>query len=67
MSLLALKNAVNSRAIACHARTPGLRKLPLPAVGIIIALIFANAIVWVAIGVLLVWLLRLLLDASTLI
>ena len=56
MSILALKNAVNSRVIACHKRTPGIRKLPFPAVGIIIALVSANAIVWLAVGILLVWL-----------
>lgn len=57
MGALALKKAVNSWVIACHRRTPGIRKLPCPAVGVIVALVFANAIVWVAVGILLVWLL----------
>ena len=57
MGLLELKNAVNSRVIDCHKRIPGVRKLPVPAVAIIIALVFVNAIVWVAVGILLVWLL----------
>ena len=54
MSLQHLKSSINKRAIACYARTPGLRKLPLPAVGIIVGLAFANALVWVAVGVVLV-------------
>ncbi|KAF6224896.1 hypothetical protein HO133_010090 [Letharia lupina] len=53
MGFPALKNGINRRAIACHGRIPGLRTLPFPAVGIIVGLVFANAIVWVAIGILL--------------
>lgn len=55
MGIQALKNGINRRAIACHRRVPGLRKLPFPAVGIIVGLVFANAVVWVAVGILLVW------------
>ena len=54
MPLQHLKNGINKRAIAYHARTPGLRKLPLPAVAIIVGLAFANGLVWVAVGVVLV-------------
>ena len=57
MGLLALKSAANNLAIACHGRTPGLRSLPFQAVGVIVGLVCANVIVWVAVGVLLVWLL----------
>ena len=55
MPLNHLKNGINKKANACHARTPGLRKLPLPAVGIIVGLAFANGLVWVAVGVVLVY------------
>lgn len=58
MGIVALKKAVTSRLIACHKLTPGVRKLPLPAVAIINALVFANAFVWVAVGILLVWPIR---------
>lgn len=58
MAFFALKKVVRSRLIACHRLTPGVRKLPLPAVAIVIALVFANAIVWVAVGILLVWPIR---------
>lgn len=37
-----------------HGKTPGLRRLPFGAVGIILALILINALVWVAAGVVLV-------------
>ena len=57
MGILALKKAVNSRLNTCHGRTPGVRKLPFPVVAIIVTLVIANVIVWVAVGILLVWLL----------
>ena len=50
-----LRKIVSSRAVAYHNRTPGLRKLPLPAIAIILAVALANAAAWVAIGVVLVW------------
>lgn len=53
MGLLKLNSAIHGRAVACHGRIPGLRKLPFPAVGIIIGLGLANALVWVAIGIVL--------------
>lgn len=54
MRILALKKSINRGAIACHGRIPGLRKLPFSAVGVIIGLVFTNAVVWVAVGILLV-------------
>ena len=55
MGLLALKRAVSNRLIAYHEHTPGLRKFPFAAVVIITVLVFANALIWVAVGILLVW------------
>ena len=37
-----------------HERTPGLRRFPLPAVAIILGLGLANALIWAAVGVILV-------------
>ena len=37
-----------------YGRIPGIRKLPLPAVGIICMLSLVNAITWAAVGVVLV-------------
>ena len=54
MAMLHLKDGINRQAIACHRRISGLRKLPLPAVGIIVGLAIANALVWVAVGIVLV-------------
>ena len=53
MGISALKHATQARAIAYHGRVPGLRKLPVPVVGIITALIIANALAWVAVGIVL--------------
>lgn len=53
VGLLKLKGSIRTRAIACHGRIPGLRKLPFPAVGIIVALILANVLVWVAVAIVL--------------
>lgn len=38
-----------------HGRAPGVRKLPLPAIGIMLLVAFVNALAWVAAGVILVW------------
>ena len=51
MGFFKLNDAFQKNAIAIHGRTPGLRKLPFSAVGIIVALIFANALAWVAVGI----------------
>lgn len=53
MGLPEVTKAVRTRAIACHGHIPGLRKLPFPAVGIIVGLIIANVLVWVAVAVVL--------------
>ncbi len=53
MGLPKLKVAIRTRAIACHGCIPGLRKLPFPAVGIIVALVLANTLVWVAVAIVL--------------
>lgn len=49
-----IRSGINLRAIMCHSRIPGLRKLPLPAVAIIVGLILVNALVWLAVGIVLV-------------
>lgn len=53
MGLPELGCAIHTRMIACHQRIPGLRKLPFPAVGIIVALILTNTLVWVAVAIVL--------------
>ncbi len=53
MGFLRLKDTVHNKAVSLHDRTPGLRKLPFPAVGIIVGLILANVLVWVAVGIVL--------------
>ncbi|KAF2456475.1 high-affinity nickel-transport protein-domain-containing protein [Lineolata rhizophorae] len=44
---------VSYKAALYHERVPGVRKLPFPAVAVIIALIAVNVIVWAAVGVIL--------------
>jgi hypothetical protein len=58
MALLHLKHCTSRRAAACHERIPGLNKLPLPAVSIIVGLVIANALVWIAVGTVLVQMLH---------
>ncbi|KAL2040396.1 hypothetical protein N7G274_006839 [Stereocaulon virgatum] len=53
MALLHLRHSTSRRAAACHGRIPGLSKLPLPAVGIIVGLVIANVLVWIATGIVL--------------
>lgn len=45
---------VQNKAHLYHERIPGVRKLPLAAIGIIVAVAFANALAWVATGIVLV-------------
>ena len=45
---------VGTKAVALHRRIPGLRKLPWPAVAIILTLAAVNAITWAAVGIVLV-------------
>ena len=49
-----MKQRLIARAASYHDRTPLLRKLPFPAVAIIVTLIFVNIAAWTAIGILLV-------------
>ena len=39
---------------SCHRRIPGVRRLPLPTVSIICGLSLINAIIWAAVGIVLV-------------
>jgi high-affinity nickel-transport protein len=45
---------VSAKATNTHERLPGLKKLPFPAVAIIVFLIIVNIAVWVAAGIVLV-------------
>lgn len=54
---MGLVAGIHGRAVDLHTRMPGLGKLPFPAVGIMVGLILANAMIWVAVGILLVGLL----------
>lgn len=49
-----LLRRVSSKAARYHKRVPGIRKLPLPAAGIILALVTVNVVVWAAVGIVLV-------------
>ena len=53
MGLREVKNTVHRNVVAIHTHTPGIRKLPFPAVSIIIALVIVNALAWVAMGIVL--------------
>lgn len=50
-----MRASIKDKAVVFHGRTPGLRELPLPLVIIIVGLVFINAAVWVAIGIVLVY------------
>jgi high-affinity nickel-transport protein len=45
---------LKSKASCLQKRVPGIRELPLPAVSIIVLLIFVNVAVWIAVGIVLV-------------
>lgn len=49
-----MKEALSKRAIEYHAKIPLIKKLPIAAVSIILAVAVANAVIWAAIGVVLV-------------
>ena len=49
-----LSRRLKLRAEKYHGDTPGLKKLPFGAVAIILALALVNALVWAAVGVVLV-------------
>lgn len=42
------------KATEYHSQTPYLRRLPFPAIAIIVTLIFVNLLVWAAVGIVLV-------------
>jgi nickel/cobalt transporter (NiCoT) family protein len=46
------------KATLYHGRLPGLKRLPLPAIGIIGALIVVNIVVWAVVGIVLVGLIH---------
>ena len=54
------RKALASKARSYHGRTPGVRELPLPAIAIILAVALVNALVWVAAGIISVWLMEML-------
>ncbi|OJD10785.1 hypothetical protein ACJ73_09698, partial [Blastomyces percursus] len=49
-----LKRSLLRKARRSHSRVPGLRKIPLPALGIILLVAVVNAVVWVAAGIVMV-------------
>lgn len=49
-----LKISLLRRAERSHRRLPGIRKIPLPAIGIILLIAAVNVVVWVVAGVVLV-------------
>ena len=50
----AITKSIRDHTVVLHSRTPGLRQLPLPAVAIIVGLLFANALAWAGVGIALV-------------
>lgn len=48
------KHSLLAKAERSHKKVPGLRKIPLPAIGIILLVALVNGLVWVVAGVLLV-------------
>lgn len=54
MTVFDLKNKIETKARLYHAKTPGLRKLPFPSIAIIATVALVNALVWIAVGVVIV-------------
>ncbi|KAL1964979.1 hypothetical protein VTN77DRAFT_6179 [Rasamsonia byssochlamydoides] len=48
-----LKKAFQRRAESTHGRLPGIRKIPLPAIGIILLIAVVNLVVWAVVGIVL--------------
>ncbi|PGH13079.1 hypothetical protein AJ80_06451 [Polytolypa hystricis UAMH7299] len=46
-----LKRSLLQKAERSHKKLPGLRKIPLPAIGIILLVAVVNGIVWIAAGI----------------
>ncbi|KAL8943485.1 MAG: hypothetical protein Q9216_001020 [Gyalolechia sp. 2 TL-2023] len=51
MGISAIKSQIETRAKAYHSKTPGLSKLPFPALAIIVGIALINVLVWIATGV----------------
>lgn len=49
-----LKSSLLRHAETTHGRLPGIRKIPLPAIGIIVLVAVVNMVVWVVVGIVLV-------------
>ncbi|KAL9009617.1 MAG: hypothetical protein Q9173_005371 [Seirophora scorigena] len=60
MTVSDLKVRIENTAKACHAKTPGLSKLPFRAIAIIIGVASVNALIWLAVGIVIVSLASLL-------
>lgn len=54
MGVSDLKIRMEAKAKAYHAKAPGLSKLPFPAIAIIAGVAVANALVWIAVGIIIV-------------
>lgn len=51
---LGLKGSWLRKAQLSHGRLPGIRKVPLPAIGIILLIASLNILVWIVVGIVLV-------------
>ncbi|KAL8788655.1 MAG: hypothetical protein Q9213_001583 [Squamulea squamosa] len=56
MGISKFKDHVHTKAKGYHSKTPGLSKIPFPAIAIIIGIALVNALVWVAVGIVLPYL-----------
>ncbi|KAL8807803.1 MAG: hypothetical protein Q9182_000452 [Xanthomendoza sp. 2 TL-2023] len=54
MGVTNLRDKIYKGAKEYHAKAPGLSKIPFPAIAIILAVSLVNALVWVAVGIVLV-------------
>ncbi|KAK2811092.1 hypothetical protein FQN50_002428 [Emmonsiellopsis sp. PD_5] len=52
-NMKSLRQSLLRKAERSHSRVPGLRKVPLPALGIIMLIAFINVLVWIAVAVVL--------------
>lgn len=52
------QRSLKNRALKSYEDTPGLRRLPLPAIAIIIVIAFGNVLAWIAVGITLVGIFR---------
>jgi hypothetical protein len=54
---LSLKESLLRKAESSHSKMPGIRRVPLPAIGIIFFIALINVVVWVGVAIVLVRLL----------